>query len=129
VPPPPVGGVAKQIAQDDANLDVTSTHDTEYTISSGKSFIIQQIVVGAEGDPNEKGSKVEVVYDDGTTEHLVDRIYIAGTSLFGNYPDTGEARDGTSLDGDGSTKKLIIRRTRLGGATLEIDCVVRGYEI
>ena len=129
IPPPPEGGVEKQVSQNDANLDVSTTHDTTYVITNAKTFVIQQVVVGAEGDPNEKGSKVEIIYYDGTTEHLVDRIYISGTSLFGNYPDASQARDGTAMTGNGTTKTIIIRRTRLGGAALEIDCVVRGYEI
>jgi hypothetical protein len=127
IPPPPAGGTPVTFAQNDANLDVSSSHDTTYTITNTKTFVVQQVVVGAEGDPNEKGSKVEIYYNNGT-EHLVDRIYISGTSLYGSYPDTSEARDGTSLVGNGA-HTLIIRRTRLGGAALEIDAVVRGYEI
>jgi hypothetical protein len=126
IPPPPPGATAVSVAAD-TPLDVFTSEDTDYVITTSKTFHIQQIIVGAEGDPGEKGSKIEVFFDDGA-EHLVDRIYVQGTSLFGNYPDTSQSRDGTAITGNG-TNKIIIRRSRLGGAALEIDSVIRGYEI
>jgi hypothetical protein len=107
-------------------LDVGS-HDTTYTITSGKTFVIQQIVAGAEGDPTEKGSKIEVYFDDGT-ERLIERIYITGFTQYGVYPDTQTSRDGTILAGNGSNE-LVVRRQKLGGSNKEIDVVIRGYEI
>lgn len=123
-PPPPIGATPITIAADDP-LSV-SAHDTDYIITSGKDLHIQQIVVGAAGDPNEKGSKVTVIFDDGT-EHVIERIYVSGFTNFGSYPDTAEARDGTPLVGNG-TNKLIIRREKLGGTAREVDAVIRGYE-
>lgn len=124
-PPPPEGGVAVSI---DASspLDVATTESDSYVITSGKTFTIQSVTVGAEGDPNSKGSKVEVYFNDGT-DHLISRIYVVGQSV-PVFPDTSIARDGTSLTGNGSNV-IRIDRTRLGGGTLEIDAVVRGYEI
>lgn len=109
-------------------LSITTTSTTEYTISNGKTFVIQQVSTGAEGDPTEKGSKIEIIYYDGTTEHLIERIYITGFTQFGVYPDTRTARDGTVMAGDGSTKKIRVKRYRLSGSAQEVDAVVRGYE-
>lgn len=125
-PPPPPAGTTEVIMSADNPLSMNGTHNTEYIIGTGKTFHIQQITCGAEGDPNEKGSKVEIIFHNGT-EHIVERIYVVGFTQFGIYPDTAEARDGTKLIGNG-TNKIIIRRNRLGGNTLEVDAVVRGYE-
>ncbi|MHA2334281.1 MAG: hypothetical protein ACXAEU_19795, partial [Candidatus Hodarchaeales archaeon] len=110
-------------------LEVASLETHNYTITNGKTFYIQQIVVGAEGDPTEKGSKVEVHYFDGTTEHLIDRLYITGFTAFGSYPDASLARDDTELVGDGSTKTIRVKRIRMSGGTQEVDVVIRGYEL
>ncbi len=111
-------------------LSVSGSHSTDYTITNAKTFIMQQLVCGAEGDPSEKGSKVEVHYvDSGSVEHLVERIYITGFTQYGIYPDTSKARDNTSFTGNGSTTKIRIKRIRMGGSGQEIDVVIRGYEI
>jgi hypothetical protein len=130
VAPPPSGGTAQTIAADDPLLidQQSSPHLTEWTIPSGKTLYVQQIIAGCQGDPAADGSKVEVVYYNGSTEHAVDRIYVAGQTQF-CYPNTDEARDGTPMAGDGSTKKLRIYRSRLSNSSQEIDAVVRGYTI
>jgi hypothetical protein len=86
---------------------------------------LQQIVAGAALDS--KGSKVEVLFDNGTL-HTIERVYVTGFTNFGSYPDTNTARDGVVLVGNG-TNRIIIRRERLsGGSAQEVDAVVRGYE-
>lgn len=127
IAPPPVGGLARSYYADDP-LEIgslLSPHDTSYVIEDGKTFHIQQVIAGCQGDPSEDGSKVEIIFNDGT-EHVVDRIYVHGETQFGDYPDTHTARDGTQLLGNG-TNTIILRRTRLSNSTQEIDAVVRGY--
>jgi hypothetical protein len=104
----------------------TSPDDTTYTIPNGQTFTLQSLQAGSEGDSTESGSRVEVWYDDGTTEHLVTREYVSGFTVE-IFPDTNEARDGTVMTGDGSTKLIIVRRERLSGGALEIDAVAKGY--
>ena len=131
VAPPPAGGSAIAYAAD-TPLVVSNTEDSDFVLPDGKTLHIQQVVAGAAGDPSEKGSVVEIYYVDASSvEHLVDRIYTAGFTEFGNYPDTSITRDGTELLGDTSgTDTLIrIRRRRIAGASAEIDAVVRGYTI
>jgi hypothetical protein len=126
-PAPPSTATAVTIAADNP-LDVSSNHTTDYTISNGVTFHMTQITFGAEGDPNEKGSKATISYvDSSSVEHVVERLYFTGFTAQ-VFPDTAEARDGTEMTGNGSTTKIRIIRERLGGAALEIDCVVRGYE-
>ena len=104
-----------------------SIHSTEYIIPDGEAFTLQQLTAGAEGDPTEKGSKVEVYYFDGTVDHLIERVYVSGFSLSTSYPDVELARDGTPMVGDGSTKKIRIDRIRMSGTAQELDSVVRGF--
>lgn len=127
LPPPPNGADEVSIAADNP-LDIGSgATDTDYTITSGKTITIAALFAGAEGDPTDKGSKVEVFYvDTSSVEHIIDRIYLVGATV-SVYPDTSEARDGTSLNGTG-TEKIRIRRYQFGGSTKELDAVVRGYE-
>lgn len=126
--PPPEGGTPVQIAAD-SPLDVSSSETTDYTITNGKTFYLQQISAGAEGDPTEKGSKITVQYYDGSTYHVLLRIYIMGESITTTYPDVMETRDGTDMDGDGSTKYIRVTRENFGGSSKEIDCVLYGYEL
>lgn len=125
---PPVGTDPKQVVAD-TPLNVTSgisPHDTEYTITSGKTFTLQSITAGSEGDSTENGSRIDVIYQDGGGEHLVAREYVSGFSNTIN-PDTDTTRDGTVMVGTG-TEKIIVRRVRLSGGTLEIDAVAKGFE-
>jgi hypothetical protein len=127
VSPPPEGGTKITYFADNplAVSQAISPHDTSFVIPSGTLLVIQQIIAGCQGDSSADGSKTEVIFDDGT-EHLIDRIYIMGTTQFGNYPDTSEARDGTVLSGNG-TNTIVLRRTRLSNSSQEVDLVVRGY--
>jgi hypothetical protein len=63
---------------------------------------------------------------DGTTNKIVDRYFISSSSV-PYYPDTSTTRDGTAMVGDGATKKIILRRTRLAGGSARIDAVIRGF--
>lgn len=112
----------------DTPLSVSTTSTTDYTITNGKTFRVLALTYGAEGDPNTKGSKVTVSYVDASSvEHVISRVYFEGFT--GQIlPDTDKARDGTTLTGNGTTTKIRVVRTRLGGSALEIDAVVRGYE-
>jgi hypothetical protein len=129
-PPTPDGGTPKTVSAD-TPLEISqavSPHDTEYVITDAKTFTIQQIVIGCQGDPSADGSSVEIIYYDGTTEHLVERLYVMGASV-PFYPDTSTSRDGLAMTGNGTSKKVIVRRIRLSNSNQEIDVVLRGYEI
>jgi hypothetical protein len=133
IPPPPPGGTKVQISADNP-LEIsqaTSPYLTEWEIPNGQTLFIQQALAGCQGDPSADGSKAEIYYWDGTTEHLVDRIYVVGQTQFGNYPDTDEARDGTALVGMPTAGEGTIRiyRSRLSNSSQEIDAVLRGFTI
>lgn len=104
---------------------------SEWEIPNGEKLVLQQMIAGCQGDPSADGSKVEVYYWNGSTETLVDRIYVTGQTQFGNYPDTDTARDGTQLDGMPTAGEGTIRiyRSRLSNSSQEIDAVLRGYTI
>lgn len=111
----------------DTPLSISTTQNTEYVIPDGETFTLSVVEAGAAGDPTEKGSKIEVIYDEDGTEKIIERIYITGQTV-AVYPDTSEARDGTSLVGNAAgTYKIILRRIRLSGTSQEVDAVVRGY--
>lgn len=132
LPTAPPGTTPVTIAQPENELSIAggvqNPHDTEYTIANGKTFKLQLVAAGGGGDPTENGSRVDVVYYDGTAEHIVTRLYVGSASVFQSFPDSGTARDGTAMVGDGSTKKIILRRIRLSQATLEVDAEIRGFE-
>jgi hypothetical protein len=112
----------------DTPLDISGTEDsTAYVIPDGETFTLQQIIAGAEGDTSERGTAIEVYYDDVGTDRLVFREYITGftSSVTVNV---SEARDGTALVGNaGGTKKIFLRRRRLSGGSLEVDAVAFGF--
>jgi len=118
--PPPSTNDATIYA--DNPLSVGS-HDTSFVIPNGETFYLQELVAGNENPT--RGAQVEVVYDNGT-EHVVSRIYIAGTTLTVGYPNRNTARDGTLMVGNGS-HTIIVRRQKSFGTNIEIDAVVRGY--
>lgn len=129
-PPPPPAATAVQVAGD-TPLNVSGTEDTDYEITNGTTFTVQSIAAGSEGDPTEKGAKVEVIYvDSGSTEHIISRIYLTGQTVQ-IFPDVSAARDGTSLDGTaaGGTGLIRIRRLQFGGGSRELEGVVRGFEL
>jgi hypothetical protein len=128
-PPPPPAATPKQVAAD-TPLDVTGTLDTDYEITDGTTFTVQSITGGSEGDPTEKGAKIEVIYVDfSLVEHVISRIYLVGQSIQ-VFPDTSTARDGTALVGNATAGQGLIRVRRLqfGGGTRELEAVVRGFE-
>lgn len=121
--PTPPGAVLVFISAD--NPLSVNTEDEVYTIPSGKTFYLQQIIVGNE-DPA-KGARVEVVYDDGT-ERTVARTYTSGETVSVPIANQSTARDGTAMVGNGSNT-IIVRRTKLTGSNLEVDAIVRGYTL
>jgi len=126
--PPEPPAATTPVTIDGSNpLDLTGTDTEDWIIPNGETFTLTQLIAGAEGDPTEKGSKVEVRYvDSSSVEHLISRVYITGftTEI---YPATSQTRDGTSLTGDGVTTAIRIYREHFGGGTRELDAVVRGY--
>jgi len=132
-PPVPTGGTPQTIVADNplAISQAVSPYLNEWDIPNGEKLIIQQIIAGCQGDPSADGSKVEVYYWDGTTEHLIERIYVTGQTQFGAYPDTDSARDGTTLNGMPTAGEGTIRfyRSRLSNSSQEIDGVLRGYTV
>ncbi|MEE9358890.1 MAG: hypothetical protein V3U85_00250 [Hyphomicrobium sp.] len=124
VVPSAPAGAAEVFISADTPL-VVGLHDTTFVIPNGETFHLQQLIVGNE-DPT-KGARVEIIYYDGAAEHMVMRSYIAGFTTSIPFPGIGDARDGTAMVGDGSTKTIIIRRAKLTGTDIEIDAVVRGY--
>lgn len=98
-------------------------------IASGQDVHVQFLAGGAAGDPSETGSKVEIYWRIGApaVDHLVERIYLSGSTVAVILPDANKARDGTTMTGNGSNSRLVIRRERLSVSAQEIDAVVRGY--
>lgn len=98
-------------------------------IASGYDVHVQFFAAGAAGDPSEKGSKVELYWEEGAgpTRHLVERIYVAGATVALSMPNTNLTRDGTAMAGNGTNTRLVVRRERLATSAQEIDAVVRGY--
>jgi len=132
VPPPattPFGLYAPRLGTSDP-LVVGGTEDSDSeAIGNGEKFYLQQLVPGAEGDPSDKGSKVEIywVTGAGEVEHLLTRRYVQARSISYLYPNWHTTRDGTSMVGDGTYTKIRIRRTRMGGGSPEIDVELYGY--
>lgn len=98
-----------------------------HSIPTGKTFYLLQAEYGAEDDPSDKGSRVELAYYDGTTEHIVDLLYVTGDTSYIQYPETSKSLDGTTMVG-GTGKEFRIKRQHFGGAAKELYAVVRGYE-
>lgn len=128
-PAPPTGATAVSI---DASNPLTVGpnpvfQESEYTIPDGKNFYMQFVAAGAEGDPTESGSKVEVYFDENGTRHLIERLYLTGFTVSLAYDDLHESRDGTVMTGSGVLNKIVVRRERMSTSANEIDAVVRGY--
>jgi hypothetical protein len=133
-PTAPPGTTEFVLAQPEAELEVGPVPTFHETVSAaipdGENLYLQTFVVGASGDPSEKGSKVEIYWREGATptDHLISRIYLQGQTVVQTLSDVNKARDGTTLTGDaGGTTKLVIRRERLSTSAAEIDAEVRGY--
>lgn len=125
-PPTPPPSTTRVTIEANSPLSITTTTTTSYTITSGKTFYIQQIACGCEGDTSERGSAIEVYFNNGT-DHLIERVYVNGFTQYGLFPDTSTARDGTAIVGNG-TNTIKVTRRRLSGSSQEVDAVVRGYE-
>jgi hypothetical protein len=109
-------------------LGISATSTTNYVIPNGVTFTLLSVTAGSEGDPNERGNKIEVSYvDAASVVHLIERIYISSQTIQ-IYPNTDRARDGTIFVGNGTTTQIQIIRYRLGGGTTECDVIVRGFE-
>jgi hypothetical protein len=134
-PKPPPGTTPFALAVDEADLEIGAPpayHEEESAvIGSGVNLYLQTFFSGAAGDPNERGSRVDLLWREGAgpTDHIVSRMYIGGQSVSFTLPDLNKARDGTALTGDASTTKLVIRRYRLSNADSQVDVDVRGYMI
>lgn len=134
VSPPPVPDAAVPVfLVADTPLAINSDIDnTPFVIPSGKTFYLTQIVIGAAGDPTEKGSASELYFtpdgSPGVNEKLVQRLYVAGFTATSHYEPFITTRDGTAMLGDG-TAALFIRRRRLSGSYQEVDCLVQGYTL
>lgn len=130
-PVPPPNATAVAVSQDDTYLSIDGTDspdDTEYTIPNGKTFYLQNLLGGAEGDPSEKGSRLDAVYiDSSSVEHVISRLYLVGQTISSVFADTPVARDGTQMNGNGSSTKIVLRRIRLSNAAQEVDGEIRGY--
>lgn len=109
-------------------LSISANSDSFYVITDSKTFTVTLVIGGCEGDSSERGSVVEVYYDDIGTLKIIDRLYLNGQTV-SIFPDTNQARDGTLLTGNlAGTKRILLRRRRLSGAAQEVDAVLRGYE-
>jgi hypothetical protein len=126
-PSPPPSTTSVSVAADNP-LSISSNITTTYVITNAKTFHLQQITAGSEGDSTERGSCVEVSYYDGTTNHLIERVYLNGFTTSVSFNNVSKSRDGTTMTGNGSTKTIRVLRRRLSGASQEVDAVVRGYE-
>jgi len=130
-PSPPPGTTEFVLSQSDTVLEIglaDSPHDTESAvIGNGVDLYLQSFSSGAAGDPSERGSRVDIVWTASSVEHVVARLYIAGQSVERTLSDVNKARDGTTMTGNGTDTKLIIRRYRLSNADQEVDAEVRGY--
>lgn len=120
---PPAGVAATIIAAD--NPLTVGIHDTDFIIPNGQTFYLQQLVGGNED--HSKGASIEIIYYDGAVERVVHRDYYNGATHSTVFPDISEARDGTVMVGDGSTKLIRIRRAKFSGTNIAIDGEVYGY--
>lgn len=127
-PPPPLASTPVAI-ENATPLSTTGTTTVDYTITNGTTFTLSSVSLGVEGDPTEKGTKLEVFYvDSGGTPHIIERIYAAGFTVE-KFPNTNRARNGTLMVGNGVNTLIRVIRTRLSGGSLEVDGLVRGYEL
>jgi hypothetical protein len=129
-PPAIPSGATPVTVENNDPLNLTggaSPDDETYTITNGTTFYVTQFIAGGESNPTAAGSVVEIYFDDGT-EHLVSRIYINGNTASLSFNCLCEARDGTTLTGNG-TNTMIVRRRRLSNAASEVEGVLYGYEV
>lgn len=126
-------GTTPFVVAADSPLEVGPNPSFEETlgaiVADDTDLHVQFFAAGAAGDPSEKGSKVEIYWREGSpaTDHLVERVYVSGSTVSLTLPDTNLARDGTTMVGNGTNTRLVVRRERLSTSAQEIDAVVRGY--
>lgn len=104
---------------------VVGSDDTSFVIPDGETFHLQQLTAGNE-DPT-KGAVITLLFDNGT-EHVIERIYVSGSSVSIGFGDVTLARDGTALLGDG-VDTIVLRREKFSGTNIAIDSVARGYTV
>jgi hypothetical protein len=130
-PPPGTNEFVLAIAEGTLAIDAPPAYwETESAvIGNGLNLYLQLVTAGAAGDPSERGSRVDLLWREGAgpTDHVIERIYISGQSVTITLPEVNKARDGTTLTGNGTNTKLVIRRYRLSNAEAEVDAIVRGY--
>jgi hypothetical protein len=111
-------------------LSVNSVENSDSAIIGHNiGFYLQRLIPGAEGDPTDKGSKVEIHWVTGVagTENLIARVYVQARSITYPYPDVHTTRNGTDMVGDGAYTKVRIKRYEMGSGNPEIDVELHGY--
>jgi hypothetical protein len=132
-PQPPDGTTEFVLAVPDVDLELdgdASPGDTlSAVIGNGTNLFIQSVSGGAAGDPTERGSRIDILWQEGAgpTYHVIARYYVGGQTVAVTFADINKARDGTQLQGNGSNTRLVIRRYRLSNGAQEVDAEVRGY--
>lgn len=114
----------------DSIISNNTTVDTYYTITNGKTLIIQKFLAAAQSGIN--GNEIELYYDPlgqtpippnkGANWSLLSLVIIPDSG--GNY---NEELVQVALVGDG-IHRVVIRRTRLGGGNARILGRIIGHE-
>jgi len=99
---------------------VSGDNDVEYTITNGSRLVIGRLLAGAE--EMTKAGRI-TLYDNpdgnGVTLNLIATLYVNGSS------DVADLTE--SFEGDG-VRKIVLRRTNLGGGSKEMFARFEGYE-
>lgn len=106
-----------RIAQSSINSDT----DTTYTITNGKTLVLQVLQAGSESNTN-GGSKVSLFEDpngDLSTLNLIAILYVNGSS--------SELALDTVYVGNG-TRRIVMRRSIFAGASREVTSRWKGFE-
>jgi len=101
--------------------DMSGTVDTLFTITNGTILTIQRLTAGAEVDAT-SGSVIELFEDpngDLSVLNVIDVIFASGT--------TSQLDIGEDFTGDG-TRRILLRRRRIGGGSREIFARWQGFE-
>ena len=104
-----------------AQTSINSDTDTLYTITNGKTLTLQIFDAGAEANAT-AGSKVSLYEDPNgnlSVLNLITVLYVNGTSA--------EASLSTSFEGNG-TRRIVMRRSSLGGGNREVFGRWKGFE-
>lgn len=107
--------------KDDTQLsNVTGTVDSFYVITSGKTLTFLTTAAGSQTASG--GNRISIYYDpngDLSVLTLIAALYVNGNSSFVNL--------NNKFLGDG-IRRIVLRRTRLGGGASEIFGSWQGYE-